>query len=150
MSAPIMIQRSIIVSAPRERVWNAITLPENLSRWIAPQDVRFDRLEVGARMIFTYEGMTDYGSITLVEPQERFVYRWRAQKGYDVMSLVTFILSEERQGIRLTVKEEGFEGLPPEARQRHLHLNGQGWQIGMERMGDDLGLIAAPSQDAHQ
>jgi len=43
----VAITRSIVVAADRERVWRAITTPEQIAQWFEP--IRFERLAVRSR-----------------------------------------------------------------------------------------------------
>lgn len=130
----IAIQRSITTSAPRERVWKAITNPRNLSKWHEPLSMQFDRLAVGEAMTFAYEGKTFPGAIAIVEPQTQFAYRWQAHPDYDAQTLVTYTLEDVNDGTRVTVTETGFEALPADARQSQINNNTEGWGIVMDRM----------------
>lgn len=128
------IERSIVTSAPRDRVWKAITNPKNLSKWHTPLSMRFDKLVVGEPIFFEYENIANQGSIAIVEPQTRFAYRWKAHEDYEIQTLVTYTLKEVDEGTRVTVTETGFEALPVEARQGQIDNNTQGWGIVLDRM----------------
>lgn len=123
------ITRSVTVSAPRERVWNTITRAQNMNKWFAPLDIKFDKLAEGEKMIFTHEGKTTYGAIATVEPTGRFAFRWQAHPDHEIFNLVTFNLEEVDEGTKITVTEEGFDALPADVRQKQFTDNVQGWGI---------------------
>src|SRR5690349_14088425 len=122
----LMIERSITTSAPRERVWKAVSSSKNLSRWLN-MSIDFEKPAVGEVVTFTFEGGSNQGSIAIVEPMERFAFRWKAHPDYEILTLVSFILKEEQGGTQITITEEGFDALPPHARQARIDLNEKGW-----------------------
>jgi uncharacterized protein YndB with AHSA1/START domain len=134
----VMIERSVITSASRERVWKAITNPKNLSKWHTPLSMHFERLAVGEIITFDYDNTSNQGSIAIVEPQTRFGYRWKAHPDYEIQTLVTYTLKDVDEGTLVTITEEGFDALPAEARQERIDLNSQGWSIVLDRMKADV------------
>ncbi|MBO0790850.1 MAG: SRPBCC domain-containing protein [Ktedonobacteraceae bacterium] len=119
----VVIERSIVVAADREQVWRAITTPEYIAKWFEP--IRFDRLAVGEALTFGWGGE---GSIAIVEPMERFGFRWQIAPPHPAQTLVVFALETVPEGIRITVTEQGFEALPDEVRETHFKNNTQGWE----------------------
>ncbi|MBO0783033.1 MAG: SRPBCC domain-containing protein [Ktedonobacteraceae bacterium] len=119
----VVIERSIVVAADREQVWRAITTPEYIANWFEP--IRFDRLAVGEALTFGWGGE---GSIAIVEPMERFGFRWQIAPPHPAQTLVVFALETVPEGIRITVTEQGFEALPDEVRETHFKNNTQGWE----------------------
>jgi len=134
---PIVITRSVVVTADCERVWQAITTPEDIAQWFEP--IRFDRLAVGEALTFDWGGASE---ITLVEPLQRFGYRWQIAPPHPEQTLVIFALETVPEGTRITVTEEGFEGLPDEVRQKKLQDNTQGWE-------HELGELVAYLKGVH-
>ncbi len=65
----------------------------------------------------------------MVEPPERFSFRWPAAPGSPVTPLVTFTLETVPEGTQVTVTEAGFEGLPEAQRRPRFELNDEGWRI---------------------
>jgi uncharacterized protein YndB with AHSA1/START domain len=133
----VMIERSITTSAPRERVWKAVSNPKNLSRWLN-MAVDFDKPVVGEVITFTFEGGSNKGAIAIVEPIDRFAFRWKAHPDYEIRTLVSFILKEEPGGTRITITEEGFDALPAEARQARIDLNEKGWGMVLDQIKKDV------------
>jgi uncharacterized protein YndB with AHSA1/START domain len=131
-----LIKRTVTTSAPRERVWKAITNPKNLSKWMIQTE--FKALEVDEPISFTHDGTTTYGSIAVVEPIDRFAYRWQAHQEHPAQSLVTFTLEAIPDGTRITVVEEGFDALPEPLRTNQVKDNTQGWEEVMNNAVKDL------------
>ena len=74
-TAPLAIERIIELSVPRERVWRAITEPEELARWFL-QKAEWE-LEPGHEGLFTWDG---YGGYRIreeaVEAPTYLAWRW--------------------------------------------------------------------------
>lgn len=128
MNSTNVIERSILIAANREKVWQAITTPEHFSKWFEA-DIRFNKLAVGEVMTFDVSGQSGFATIAIVEPPERFAYHWTPELGNSTQTLVTFFLEVVPDGTCLTVTEAGFEALPDEIRQRRYTMNAEGWGI---------------------
>ena len=135
----VVIKRSIVVAADRERVWRAITMPEHIAKWFEP--IRFERLAVGEALTFGWDGA---GEIALVEPMDRFGFRWQIAPPNPMQTLVVFDLETVPEGTRITVTEQGFEALPDEVRQAHFKNNTQGWE---KVLGELIAYLQAASND---
>ena len=135
---PIVIERSVVIRAGRERVWRAITTPEEITKWFEP--IGFARLAAGEPLTFTWGGA---GEIALVEPLNRFGYRWQVAPPHPGQTLVVFTLESVPEGTRVTITESGFEALPDDARQAKLKDNIGGWEYMLGRLSE-----YAP-EDAH-
>ena len=119
----IVLERSLVVKADRERVWRAITTPEHIAKWFEP--IHFERLAVGEALTFRWQGE---GSIALVEPMRRFGFRWQIAPPHPAQTFVIFTLETVPEGTRITVTEQGFEALPDEVREARFKDNIQGWE----------------------
>ena len=94
------VEREIVISASRERVWAVLTEPGHVARWFG--DLAEIDLRPGGRAVF---GWAEYGRhearIERVEPPGFFSYRWAHQAGDPVAggtsTLVEFTL-ERRPG----------------------------------------------------
>lgn len=93
----------VYAQAPRA-VWRALTEPELLARWWAPGDIR---AEVGHR--FTMD-MGPWGEqpceVLVVEPERRLSYRFAEPT---LNTIITWELTPEGTGTRLTLTHEGFD-----------------------------------------
>ena len=70
------IERTMVLPAPRQRVWEAITKPEQLAHWfgvVSDMDFR-----VGGAIHFTWknEPCPYAGQIEVIEEPHRFAFRW--------------------------------------------------------------------------
>ncbi len=138
------IERQIVVSAARERVWAAITDPGEVSLWFG--DTAEIELKPGGAAKF---GWSEYDSVVhaiveVVEPPTRFVYRWAAAAGVLVdggsATRVEFTLEEAADGTLVRVVETGFAALPDEFYESTLEDNRSGWRAELRDLGDYLGV----------
>ena len=133
MNAPAIIRHSLVVAADRDRVWHAITQPKHFSRWFG-DEVQFEHLAVGEKMVFFPNSIKAPGTIAVVEPTERFAYRWPAAMNRPETTLVTFLLETVAEGTRITVTEEGFDALPADLSLQRRDENGEGWSIQLQNI----------------
>jgi len=93
-----------------ERVWQALTNPDALARWLMPNDFK---PIVGHRFRFRtkpapgFDGIVHCEVLEVVAP-ERLVYLWA---GGGVDTRVTWTLERVPEGTRLTLDHTGFKGL---------------------------------------
>jgi len=74
MESTTEITRTITVHAGRERVWKALTTPEQIGKWF--EKFEFAQLKAGEPAIMTEH--TEIGAeIAIVEPMDRFGFRWQ-------------------------------------------------------------------------
>lgn len=131
MNSTIAVTRTLTVTAPIERVWQAITTPADIAQWLRMEAVKIDKLAVGGQMDFMVEG-SDPAVFTIVEPPTHLAYRWTPQVGIDSHTLVTFRLEPTDTGTHITVTEEGFEALPDDLGTTISTRNGKGWGMALE------------------
>jgi uncharacterized protein YndB with AHSA1/START domain len=131
------IDRTIELNAPRERVWRALTNPEELSAWfqvkiegaIAPDtEVWMTSLHPG------YAGQRFRVRFTEMAPPERFVWEWHPGEvdpnvdySREPRTTVTFTLETSARGTRLSVSETGFDEISLARRAKVHKDNSQGW-----------------------
>ncbi|HET9660340.1 MAG TPA: SRPBCC domain-containing protein [Thermomicrobiales bacterium] len=128
------IERQLVIPVGRQRVWEALTNPDRLSKWLCDQATV--RLEPGAPIAFAWNGYgTTRGRVEVVEPPRHFAYSWAAAADTDQAipfeeipaTLVEFTLEETPEGTRVTVIESGFAALPEDARDQALREHSEGW-----------------------
>jgi uncharacterized protein YndB with AHSA1/START domain len=123
---PDAIERELILAAPPERVWLALTDAQQLGAWFGTR-AEVD-LRPGGAVLFEWDKPdvhgTNRGVIDVVEPPRRFAWRWRCGPDGEPMTRVEFTLEPHPAGTRLRVVESGFSRLPPERRA----ANTGGWQ----------------------
>ena len=93
-----MIRREIVLPAPREEVWEALTDPDRLADWFA-NDVDFDLRPGGGASFRWSNGEERTATVTEVEPERRLAFEW------DDEGEVEFTLDDDVDGTRLTVVE---------------------------------------------
>jgi uncharacterized protein YndB with AHSA1/START domain len=93
-----MIRREIVLPAPREEVWEALTDPDRLADWFA-NDVDFDLRPGGGASFRWSNGEERTATVTEVDPERRLAFEW------DDEGEVEFTLDDDVDGTRLTVVE---------------------------------------------
>jgi uncharacterized protein YndB with AHSA1/START domain len=93
-----MIRKEIVLPAPREEVWQALTEPDRLADWFA-NDVELDLHPGGGARFRWANGEQRRATVTEVEPGERLAFAW------DGEGEVEFTLADAPDGTRLTVVE---------------------------------------------
>jgi uncharacterized protein YndB with AHSA1/START domain len=92
------------LDAPPEKVWRALTVPEFVARWLAPNDIG---PEEGHTFSLKDENGVIECEIVEAKPPRLLGYSWREEGGPD--SLVRFHLAgTEAGGTRLTVVHSGL------------------------------------------
>ena len=140
------IERSIVLAAPRDRVWRALTDAEEFGDWFGA-NLKGQTFAPGqrARGPLTYEGYEHFFFdvvVDRVEPKDVMAFRWHPYPmdpavDYDKEepTLVTFTLKDApKNGTLLTVVESGFDRVPPSRRLEAFRMNSQGWDGQMKRI----------------
>jgi uncharacterized protein YndB with AHSA1/START domain len=131
------IERTMVLPAPRQRVWEAITKPEQLAHWfgvVSDMDFR-----VGGAIQLRWENKPcPYsGTIEVIEPTQRFAFRWPSyaiahpEITFDIVpsTRVEITLEEQAEGTLLTLVESGFASQPQSVPAEELYRGNQdGWQ----------------------
>lgn len=149
---PDRIHKQVLLRAPRERVWRALTDSREFGTWFG---MRFaEPFSPGATLRGTivptsvdpevarqqqaYAGVPFEITIDRIEPQRLFSFRWHpgavdpnVDYAKEPGTLVTFELTDAEDGILLTVTESGFENIPLARRAQAFSGNEQGWAIQM-------------------
>ena len=144
------IEKRVVLRAPLDRVWRAISDAEEFGRWFG---VHFDGPFVEGASIAAaiapttvddevakrqepHAGLKSTWQIVAIEPKRRFAYHWHPfaidpDVDYDSepTTLVEFTLSETDDGVLLTITESGFDGIPQARRSASFEANAEGWGI---------------------
>ncbi len=142
------IKKTIVLTAPRERVWRAISDASEFGTWFgvefAGPFLAGDRLagrivptkvdpEV-AKLQEPHTGKPFQILVETIEPMNRFAFRWHPfaidpnqDYSQEPTTLVTFELADAEGGTRLTITESGFDQLPSERRSQAFQANDGGW-----------------------
>jgi uncharacterized protein YndB with AHSA1/START domain len=141
------IEKSILLRAPRARVWRALTDPAEFGTWFGVKMPAGSFVPGGrARGVITsahpdYEGLPMEIVIDRMEAERLFSWRWHPGdvdkdegRANDPMTLVVFTLEDAAGGTLLKVVESGFDGLPDAYRVTSRRLNDEGWTQQLENI----------------
>jgi uncharacterized protein YndB with AHSA1/START domain len=136
------IQKTMILRAPRSKVWRALTDSAQFGEWFqARLESPFTpgRKVRGPMTYPGYEHLTFEVTVEQVEPERLFSWRWQPGGDPDKdpaepTTLVVFELEEVPEGTRLTVTESGFDRIPLARRAKAYRENDQGWTGQMENI----------------
>ena len=106
----VTLKRSIWINAPRERVWQAVSVPEQIAAWFAP-GMSF-KMENNIVSILMEGKYMDVAWVEVIDPPRELTTRPLPNK----QTATTYLLEEENGGTRFTVIESGLEALPAEDR----------------------------------
>jgi uncharacterized protein YndB with AHSA1/START domain len=158
---PDRIEKEVLLKAPLDRVWRAISDADEFGTWFG---VRFDRPFVAGTSVTgtitptavdedvakaqqPYAGQADTWQIVAVEPQRRLAFRWHpfgVEDGMDYSNepttLVEFTLEDTSDGVLLRIVESGFEAIPAERRKSAFESNSEGWSAQTELVRKYLAL----------
>ena len=130
---PEQIEREIVIAAPLDRVWAAITEAGHIGTWFGDDGAEIDLRPGGVLTLRWKEHGTFHTTIEKVEPPHRFSFRGAITAGEEPRennsTLVEFSLTPEGEGTRLKVVESGFRALdmPEEKRAEYAEGNTRGW-----------------------
>lgn len=146
------IEKKVLLSAPRARVWAALTNAEEFGKWFG---VKFEGpfaagttlrgaivpTTVDAEVASAqqpYAGKPFEIMVDRIEPERLFSFRWHpyaveAEVDYarEPTTLVEFTLEDAPGGIMLTVTESGFDRIPLARRAQAFTANEGGWTMQM-------------------
>ena len=125
------IRVDVFLGHPAARVWQALTDPDLLARWLMPNDFR---LVPGHQFTFRTQPRLDAGfdgvvhcQVLAIEPERLLRISWR---GGRLDTTVTWTLAPEGHGTRLFLEHDGFD--PDDPIQQYTHrIMGAGWRSGV-------------------
>ena len=144
------IEKKILLQAPRERVWNAISDSRQFGSWFG---VEFDGPFVAgasltgkivptsvdaeiAKLQQPHAGLAFEFFVDRIEPMRRCSFRWHpyaVEPGVDYAkeptTLIVFELEEVSGGTLLTISESGFDKIPLARRAKAFAANDGGWTM---------------------
>ena len=140
------IRRELVVEAPIEQVWEALTNAEHLSKWFgdsAEVDLRPD-----GRARFGWSEFNDSSEaiVEVVDRPSRFSFRWEALPDTPVeqaSTLVEFSLESVGEGTRLILVESGFAALPEDAYDHRFEENSSGWTAELKDLSVYLAAVSS-------
>jgi uncharacterized protein YndB with AHSA1/START domain len=142
------IEKQVVLKAPIERVWRAISDANQFGVWFGVEldgafvvgqriSGRMRPTQVDAEVATRQEafrGLPIEWQVEAVEPMRRFAFRWHphaidrnADYSSEPTTLVEFELAEAPGGTRLVIRESGFDKIPLERRAKAFAANDGGW-----------------------
>jgi uncharacterized protein YndB with AHSA1/START domain len=142
------IRKTILLRAPRARVWRALTNHDEFGFWFG---MKFDEAFAPGRVIKgvvvgtgvdpavakaqePYKGTPFEITVERIEPERLFSFRWHpaavdphVDYSAEPTTLIEFVLDAVPGGIQLTVTESGFDQIPLARRASAFAQNEQGW-----------------------
>jgi uncharacterized protein YndB with AHSA1/START domain len=150
ISSTDRIEKRVLLRAPQERVWRAISDAAEFGSWfgveldggfapgatiagrIKPTDADADV----AKMQEKYAGMPMTFYVEQIEPMRLLSFRWHpftidttVDYSSEPMTLVTFTLEPIEGGTLLTIVESGFDAIPIGRRADAFDANDEGWGL---------------------
>lgn len=143
------IEKTVVLKAPRERVWRAISDAKQFGTWFG---VEFEGPFVAgahlagritptkvdpevARQQAPYAGAKFDWTVERIEPMQRMAFRWHpfavdpsVDYAGEPTTLIVFELEEVAGGTHLTITESGFDGIPLGRRAAAFKANEGGWE----------------------
>lgn len=159
------IEKRIVLMAPRERVWHAISDSGCFGAWFGAEiDGPFvaGKEAIGhiaptkvdpevACMQEPYNGLAWRVVVERLEPMKLFSFRWHPgavdpthDYSKEPMTLVTFELADAEGGTLLTITECGFDQIPLNRRAKVIEGNDAGWAHQTKLIEKYLALEARP------
>jgi len=100
----------VVYPHPPERVWEAITTPESIARWLMENDFAprvGHRFQFRSKPVPGWSGVVDCEVLELDRPR-RMTWRWKSDW---IDTTVAFTLAPEGAGTRLRLVHDGFRGV---------------------------------------
>ena len=125
---PDEVTRKLEIRAPRARVWEALTEPNQLLQWFPTKRAEID-LRPGGDALLEWDEAKAEAVVDVVEPPGRFVFRWRPEGLGRPFTTVSFTLDELEDGAstRVRLVESGFASLPDQIETQSQKGNDEGW-----------------------
>jgi uncharacterized protein YndB with AHSA1/START domain len=135
------IERSVLIEAPLDRVWDLVTEP---GWWVPTQTPTPTDRTPGAVTVRESEQWGRFPvQVVSLDPKSYAAFRWASTSPGEDLSddnttLVEFHLADEAEAVKVTVIETGFAALPipEEARRKSFDGNTQGWGEQLDSLRD--------------
>jgi uncharacterized protein YndB with AHSA1/START domain len=145
------ITRSVVINAPRARVWRALTNADEFGTWFGA-NLKGQTFAPGKRArgnitIPGYEHIEFDIVVERIEPQDLLTYRWHpyavdpnVDYTQEQPTLVTFTLKDAPDNATLlTVVESGFDNVAPQRRAEAFRMNSNGWEGQLRNIARHVG-----------
>lgn len=134
----IAVERSIWIRASRERVWQAITDPNQITRWFSPgTQWRGTGLKVGGQIsVYNPEADRDMyvQVIEHVDEPRQLITRSVPEDDGEVPHVTIWSLADENSGTRLLLTYTGYELETPGTREQNMEQNAFGFGMMLENL----------------
>ena len=136
MDRNLGVEKSIIIHASRPKIWKALTDPALIKEYLYGTETITD-WKVGSHLTFRGEwqgkAYVDKGHILEFHPENLISYDyWSGFSGMpdapENYSIVTYNLTDELDGIRLNVRQQGF------ANEEAWKHSEEGWQEVLDKI----------------
>jgi len=162
VSATDRIERELLIRAPQERVWRALSDAAEFGDWFGVElDGQFAPGAAMAGRIKPTSADAEVAEIqerhkgkrlTLVvdrmEPTRLFSYRWHpfaidptVDYSNEPMTLVTFTLEPKEGGTLVRIVEVGFDSIPLARRADAFEANDEGWALMIDVLAKHLARV---------
>ncbi|WP_432721131.1 SRPBCC family protein [Jeongeupia wiesaeckerbachi] len=140
------VERHIVINAPRERVWHALSHAETFGTWFGAnlkgQSFAPGQRTRGPITISGFEHIQFDVVIERIEPQQLLSYHWHpypvepnVDYELETPTRVVFTLKDAPENATLlTVVESGFDNVPPHRRLEAFRMNDHGWAAQLENI----------------
>ena len=138
----LTVERSILIAAPRERVWQAVTDPAEIAQWLLPPALgaQLKRDAQGALLVCLGPMEIPFARVDIVETLGTV----HTQSLPDKLLTTVYRLEEEPGGTRVTVTIAGFDRLPADTRQDFLGPTGASWEKALANLKAFIAGAALP------
>lgn len=143
------VEKQTVLKAPVSRVWKALIDHEQFGEWFRVKLENPFREGEFSRGHITYPGFEylRWESKTVkIDSEKYFSFTWHpyaidpeADYSQETPTLVEFHLEPKDGGTLLTVRESGFDKLPPERRSEAFRMNDKGWGIQIQNIAEYVG-----------
>ncbi|HMQ34064.1 MAG TPA: SRPBCC domain-containing protein [Chloroflexaceae bacterium] len=141
------MEREVWIAAPRERVWRAVSEPEQIGRWLLPP-------VLGAQLRGDGEGRLLVGmgpmEVPLAQLEAIVPLRQLTLRGLpDKQAAATLILSEANGGTRVVVQLSGFERAAEGAQNDRLAPGLAGWEKTLRNLQAAIAEVELPFPEGY-
>jgi uncharacterized protein YndB with AHSA1/START domain len=143
----LMVERSVRIDAPLQRVWQAITDVKQIEAWYSPGTPwRSSDFNVGGTLS-TYDPQTDAEKfvqvIEVLDPPRKLSLR-SVPALPELPEVTTYTLREEGDGTRLTISNSGYELKASDTRHGQMEQNAFGYGMMLENLRAFLSAESLP------
>lgn len=132
------INKSTVLNAPTSKVWQALTDHTQFGEWFRVklnEPFKEGQLSQGHLTYPGYEHLKWESKTVAIQNEKYFSFSWhpyaidpKIDYSQETPTLVEFFLEKMNNQTKLTVKETGFEKLPPHRISEAFQSNTGGWE----------------------